>query len=203
MARGRPRKLDTDIVLDTALRLFWKNGYDATSMNDISAVTGMAKPGLYASFGNKDALYSMALDRYVNGFNDELAALATSEKPVQQAVREFLEAVAHAATDEAGPCGCFLANTLVQTSGKPSGITDMSRRLNERRNQAFAERFKRASQRGELAEGANPGDLAAFFSAQALALALMASSGLLHSDLMPVIDTAMGVLPPQRGTATV
>ena len=62
MSRGRPRKTDPDKALETAMKLFWKQGFEGTSMNDIAAATGMAKPGLYATFGDKEAVYAKALE---------------------------------------------------------------------------------------------------------------------------------------------
>lgn len=54
MARGRPRKTTPEKVLEQAMKIFWERGFDATSMNDIAQETGMAKPGLYAAFGDKE-----------------------------------------------------------------------------------------------------------------------------------------------------
>lgn len=196
MTRGRPRKTDIDTVLDSAMKLFWKNGFEATSMNDITAETGMAKPGLYNCFGNKEALYAKALDRYINVFGVSVAELAASAGPLEPALREFLLAVARSVTDAGTPCGCFLTNTLVETSDKPSEIAALGRQLNERRNRALSERFHRAAAAGELGQDADPDALAAFFSAQALALGALASSGSDFPELCRYIDTAMTVLPP-------
>lgn len=197
MTRGRPRKTDVDTVLDTAMKLFWENGYEATSMNDVAAKTGMAKPGLYATFGNKDALYEKALARYFSRSDQIVANLASSTAPIAQSVREFLDTIAHSVTSADAPCGCFLTNTLVETAGKPSDIAALGRQLNENRNAAFTQRFRRAATDAELAPDADPDALAAYFSAQSLALAVLASSGASYGALQSIIDTAMTVLPGQ------
>ena len=62
MVRGRPRKTDPESALDSAMMLFWKKGFEATSMSDLSEATGMAKPGLYATFGDKEALNDATLN---------------------------------------------------------------------------------------------------------------------------------------------
>ncbi len=199
MARGRPRKTDIGEVLDTAMKLFWEQGYEATSVNDVAAKTGMAKPGIYANFGNKDMLYSCALKHYVGMFQDMFATLAASDKPTAQAVRDFLETAARANTAPEGPSGCFLANALIETAGKCSDLTTLARELNAARNAAFRQRFQSAADNGELPE-ALADKLAAFFSAQALALAALASSGSSYCDLISVIDVAMTVIPSPTGS---
>ena len=61
---GRPRAYDTDAVLDRAAEVFWANGFSATSLDDLSAAMGMARPSIYNAFGDKAALFLRALERF-------------------------------------------------------------------------------------------------------------------------------------------
>ncbi len=63
-ARGRPREFDVDAALTAALKVFWQQGYDATSLTDLTEAMGVSRPSLYAAFGNKESLYRKALDLY-------------------------------------------------------------------------------------------------------------------------------------------
>ena len=78
MPRGRPRKVDPEEALDASMLTFWKKGYEGTSLQDLCEATGMAKPGLYACFGNKDALFEKSLSHYFDNLAmptlEELAA---------------------------------------------------------------------------------------------------------------------------------
>ena len=62
--RGRPRAFDRKAALDAAMRLFWRKGYSATSIADLTAAMGIGSPSLYAAFGSKEQLYAEALDHY-------------------------------------------------------------------------------------------------------------------------------------------
>src|SRR5262245_66197867 len=62
--RGRPRAYDPEIALQLATESFWRAGYAATSLDDLSAATGMNRPSLYSAFGDKRDLYLAALRRY-------------------------------------------------------------------------------------------------------------------------------------------
>ena len=67
MPRGRPREFDVDQALDRALRVFWRKGYEGTTLPDLTRAMGINRPSLYAAFGNKEGLFRKALDRYAEG----------------------------------------------------------------------------------------------------------------------------------------
>ncbi len=64
---GRPRVFDVDEALDRALRVFWRKGYEGASLSDLTKAMRINRPSLYAAFGNKEALFRRALDRYAEG----------------------------------------------------------------------------------------------------------------------------------------
>src|SRR2546422_11461457 len=64
---GRPRAFDVEKALDLALRVFWEKGYEGTALSDLTEAMGINRPSLYAAFGNKEALFRKALDRYADG----------------------------------------------------------------------------------------------------------------------------------------
>ena len=67
MAIGRPRAFDIDKALDRALKVFWRKGFEGASLHDLTRAMGINRPSLYAAFGNKEALFRRALDRYDSG----------------------------------------------------------------------------------------------------------------------------------------
>jgi AcrR family transcriptional regulator len=67
MALGRPRSFDPDTALDRAMHVFWRKGYEGTSLTDLTRAMRINAPSLYAAFGNKDALFGRVIDRYVAG----------------------------------------------------------------------------------------------------------------------------------------
>src|ERR1700733_4425852 len=67
MRTGRPREFNVDKALDKALKVFWRKGYEGTSLPDLTRAMGINRPSLYAAFGNKEALFRKAIDRYAQG----------------------------------------------------------------------------------------------------------------------------------------
>jgi AcrR family transcriptional regulator len=195
LKRGRPRKTDPDVALDAAMNIFWKQGYEGTSMNDLVAVTGMAKPGLYATFGDKEVIYTKALSRYFHGFSTPLFDdLIGSPDPIDVVVRRFLQAVAASAMDKVSPNGCFLVNSVVECENHSPALEAQVKTYNETRRAAFVKRFHAAQKQGELPANANALALAEFFSGQVMALALLGNSGADQKSLERFIDVAMSVL---------
>ncbi|MCE0540845.1 TetR/AcrR family transcriptional regulator, partial [Kineosporia rhizophila] len=62
--RGRPRGFDADQALDRAVEVFWRHGYDGTSLSDLTSAMGINRPSLYAAYGNKEQLFHRAVARY-------------------------------------------------------------------------------------------------------------------------------------------
>ena len=178
------------------MKVFWEKGFQATSMSDLVAATGMAKPGLYATFGDKEALYGKALNHYFSELGAPLLDdLRKSPDPLPVVVRRFLDAVAASAADTSNPGGCFVANSVVECAHRPAPLADLARAFDAKRRAAFMARFRAAKKAGELPAGCDAKALAEFFAGQALALAVMGRAGSSRRSLERFIDVAMQLIP--------
>src|SRR5215470_13757939 len=82
--RGRPRIYDPDVALARAMDAFWRSGFGATSLDDLSLATGMNRPSLYAAFGDKEALYLKALSRYHDASRIRVKTLLAADMPLRE-----------------------------------------------------------------------------------------------------------------------
>ena len=110
--RGRPRAYEPDVALAKALDLFRKDGFAATSLDDLSAATGMNRPSLYGAFGDKRELYIKSYQRYRDDARAATAEIFRQEMPI----RKRLERIYGVALDiyfvgESRPSGCFTVMT--------------------------------------------------------------------------------------------
>src|SRR3546814_13184383 len=105
VAMGRPRSFDIDEALDRALEVFWRKGYEGASLSDLTEAMGIARPSLYAAFGNKEELFCKALDRYVE---QKVAHVRKAfEEPTARGVAErLLRGGADLLTDQIGRASC-------------------------------------------------------------------------------------------------
>lgn len=158
---ARTKEFDPDVALGRAMQLFWRQGYEATSVADLVAELGVARASLYATFGGKHDLYLAALDRYVRHPDPDPAEVLARPGPVLPAIRTLLDVFASPAPD-GRPAGCMLVAAVVEC---PPGDTDVHGRV--ARSWAASEALLtsallRARAQGEIAADADAASLAAY-----------------------------------------
>ncbi len=132
---GRPLGFDREAALHEAMLLFWRHGYEATSVNDLTNAMGITPPSLYTAFGDKKQLFLEAVQRYVSG-------PVTSESIIDEAptAREAAAGLLHASvvgfTGESTPPGCLLASSAISCSAAAAGVqqalADIRRKIEKR-----------------------------------------------------------------------
>ena len=110
--RGRPRAYEPEVALARALDVFWKEGFAATSLDDLSAATGMNRPSLYGAFGDKRELYIKSYESYRDRARQRMGEAFAIDLPL----REMLQKIYAIALDmylsgKDGPRGCFTVMT--------------------------------------------------------------------------------------------
>ncbi|HEY8276604.1 MAG TPA: TetR/AcrR family transcriptional regulator [Methyloceanibacter sp.] len=192
--RGRPRAFDTDKALDAALDLFWRKGYEGTSIADLTEAMGINPPSLYAAFGGKEALFRQALDRYEAKhacvWNEALSAPTAFG-----AIKKLLEGTADSLGDKHNPKGCLIVQAALNGGDECDPVR---RELAERRNKSVAmirARLQRAKREGDLPKGADPASLARYVATVIHGMAVQAVSGVSRSELRRVAATALQAWP--------
>jgi AcrR family transcriptional regulator len=193
MAVGRPRCFDVDEALDRALTVFWRRGYEGASLDDLTAAMGINRPSLYAAFGNKEALFRKAMERYLAG--PASFVKASLELPTARAVAErLLYGSVELLNDPRHP-GCLMVQAALVCG---EGAEAVRRELIARRAEGDAlirERFERAATEGDLPADTNPADLANYVVTVMRGLAVQAASGVNGEELRRVAETALRAWP--------
>jgi TetR/AcrR family transcriptional regulator, transcriptional repressor for nem operon len=169
---GRPREFDRDAVLEQAMLLFWRKGYEATSLSDITAAADIGRQSLYATFGDKESLFSECLDRYTDLLERELSSVLEAEGAALDNFARFFDA-AESQTIGAKFQGCLLGNTLAELGLKDSKLDRVLRRKVERVRAVYERTLLRAERRGELKAGSNVAALARSLTAFTQGAALL------------------------------
>jgi TetR/AcrR family transcriptional repressor of nem operon len=169
---ARPRSFDEDAALDAATGLFWRNGFAATSVRELGAAMGLGLPSLYNAFGDKHALFTRCLDRYLDGsMRARISRLEGSPSP-RDAIAAFLEEIV--ARSLADPRGCFLVNSALEVAPHDAEVrATIATRLGEL--EAFFLRTIRAGQAdGSIAHGRPAEDLARLLVTTVMGLRVLA-----------------------------
>ena len=111
---ARTKEFDPDAVLRSALDLFWRKGYEATSIQDLVDHLGIGRASMYATFGTKHDLYLRALDRYLDDVNGKAAATLFPRGDSLAAVKDLVRTFADEAANDPDRKGCFVTNTAVE-----------------------------------------------------------------------------------------
>jgi len=112
---ARPREFDEGAVLDAAVLCFWKQGYEATSVRDLVAQTGITAASLYNAFGDKRALYQKALDHYVEASVAERIRRCEALPP-RHAIEAFFEDIVKRSLNDRDRKGCMLVNAALDVA---------------------------------------------------------------------------------------
>lgn len=140
---GRPRTFDEDIALQAAINIFWEKGYDGTSMKDLTTKMGISGPSLYAAFGDKQALFLKAIDKYANNSGCAPLVAFENEPDIERAVYAFMESVVtYATAHESGARGCFLVSSVSTSAGKVAEVKSRLFQAIEATDRRLAKRFE-------------------------------------------------------------
>lgn len=183
-----------DQALDRALNVFWRKGYEGTTLPDLTAAMGINRPSLYAAFGNKEELFRKALDRYAAGPASHVVA-ALSEPTARAVVERLWQGAIEMATKPHNPAGCL----LVQGALVCGDTADAVRRDVAARRAAgvvaLRRRLQRAIAEGDLPADANPADLARYVATVTYGMAVQAASGASRAQLRRVARLALRAWP--------
>src|SRR6266571_3115447 len=193
--RGRPRAYQPDVALGRALDLFRKDGFAATSLDDLSAATGMNRPSLYGAFGDKRELYIKSYQRYREDARAAMIDIFRDEAPI----RTRLERIYAVALDiylsgESGPRGCFTVMTAASEAVSDPEIRAMVLEGLVELDKAFAACFRFAKEKGELPASADPAVLAQLASATVHTIAIRARVQVPRKELEAIVNGAIDVM---------
>ncbi len=193
--RGRPRAYDAEAALTRVLDTFWDQGFAATSLDELSAATGMNRPSLYGAFGDKQALYMTVFERYRAFSRTALARALRHDLPLREGLaRVYQAALAIYLSGEIGARGCFMIGTATTDAvSKPEVRAELAAGLHEL-DDGFEARFRHAVASGELPAGTDPVALARMAAAVLHTLSIRARAGETREQLEPIIAAGLDLI---------
>ena len=193
--RGRPRAYDADAALAQAMTAFWRLGYSATSLDQLSDATDMNRPSLYAAFGDKRALYLQTLDSYTERSKEGIAQALDPELSLAEGLQRFYDSAIAAYLPSGDPArGCYLIGTAVTEALADEEIrTRLATALREFERLLEA-RIRKARDDGEIDAAPDPQALAMIASAVLYTMAIRSRAGESRAVLRAVATTAIDLI---------
>lgn len=171
---ARPRTFDEAAALDQVVRLFWMHGFEATSVRDIEAATGIGMTSLYNAFGGKRQLFRAALEHYSEQQTrrclDEIESLGSPAKRI----RTFVARVTEAAMGDPDRKGCLVINTAIELGPHDEEIAKIVVDYLAEVEAFFRRNFEAAQKAGETNPNVTPEDAGRSFSTLMFGLRVLA-----------------------------
>ena len=192
--RGRPRAYQPDVALGKALDLFRKDGFAATSLDDLSTATGMNRPSLYGAFGDKRALYIKSYQRYRDDARAAMTDIFRDEMPIRRRLHKIYAVALDIYLSGESPRGCFTVMTAASEAVADPEIRAMVLEGFAELDKAFAACFRLAKERGELVGSADTTVLSQLASATIHSIAIRARAGVPRKELEAIVKGAIDVM---------
>jgi len=192
---GRPREFDREQALIAARDLFWRHGYEGTSLADLVAALGIASARIYKAFGSKEQLYREAIGHYEQ-HEGGFATRALQHPQILSAVRQMLEQAVLLYTVSDPPAGCMVVSAAGGLSEENQPLATWLAQQRKERTAEIVARLQQAQADGQLrAEAAVP-PLGEYYATVLHGLSVQARDGASRERLNAAITLAM--LPLQN-----
>ena len=171
---ARPREFDRGQVVDRAVEVFWRKGFEATSIRDLVEATGLNRGSLYNTFGDKAGLFEAALERYMAGAPTQYVVAAADSGPPRQVIGEFFARLVDLGASDKERRGCLMTNTAAELAARDERVAAQVAEAMQGLEDALFRLIERGQETGEIAPWRDPRALARFLVAAAQGLHISA-----------------------------
>ena len=189
---ARPRSFDPDEALDHARDVFWRKGFQSTSLDDITAATGLGKPSLYAAFGDKSALFLKVLDRYHQRIIANAERILNEGPSARDAIERWLTGFVPFCSGVRGTRGCLSINTAADGVSDHKRVRNRVERFNRKLEELLRNRLR--SDRAQFSDAFDPDSAAHTIMAIYLGLMVMAKDAPDAARVRATLNQAMKLL---------
>ena len=187
---GRPISFDKDAALEAAMLLFWERGYEGTSMADLTQAMGLNPSSIYAAFGDKHALFSLAVERYMKT-RAQYATKALEAPTLKRVIRALFDNTIAFLTTPGHPPTCMTLAGAVGCSLDASPARDLMTAIRKQNQVALKVRLLKARKSGELSKEINVEDYARYLSTIVAGLSIQAANGSTKTELNRTAQMAL------------
>ena len=191
---ARPAAFQEDTVLDTVVQLFWKKGFEATSMQDLVDETGLNRSSLYNSFGSKEELFLRAMDHYIEHYSSERLAALDKGVGLRGQIQAYFDDLIHFSMGRGKGLGCLLTNSAVELAPHDAVVQAKLKQSFENVRLRFLRLLKEGQQQKELSVKKDAEALASFFLSTIQGIRVLARSGASEAQLKDIAAVALSTL---------
>lgn len=177
------------------MQVFWQQGYEGTSISDLTKVMGINPPSLYAAFGDKERLFLEAVEHYGCEQDQTASSILSEEKTARRAIERVLRWAAEEYTKRCHPPGCMVMTGATNCSAQSAHLQTALARRRADAEAALKARIARGIVEGELPAATDAGALAKFYMSVLQGISIQARDGASRKSLLTTVATAMRAWP--------
>jgi TetR/AcrR family transcriptional repressor of nem operon len=191
---ARPREFDPDKVLQTAITLFWEKGYFAASVDEVVRQSGVAKYGIYGTFGSKRELFKKALKQYASDRHRGIQSPIRKPDAALPEIQQFFNNAVKHMTEDGAPRGCLLVNTGVELGLRDIEIRDFVTHFFQETEDVMQRCLTKAVELGQISDLPNISAMATYLITEFRTALMLAASGSSRREIQAHLDIALSVI---------
>lgn len=189
---ARSKEFNEDEALDKAMEVFWKQGYEKTSIQDLVGQMGIHRRSLYDTFGDKHSLFVQTLERYESLIAAQIRKQITEEMTTVESIRKIFELAIY--SDNASPKGCLMVNTAVELSLLDNEVSQRIQSAFKQTENLIADLLIRGQARGEVARSFDIGELARYIHNALIGVRVLVKMTADPKEFESTIDMTLSIL---------
>ncbi|MFX3640039.1 MAG: TetR/AcrR family transcriptional regulator [Candidatus Pristimantibacillus sp.] len=189
---ARSKEFEESIVLDKAMKLFWKQGYEKTSLNDLVEHMGIHRRSLYDTFGDKHMLFLKAIDRFRAKINTELTGVVKRSETAEEALQLIISFMIYGEDDS--PSGCLMVNSAVELAMRDAEVDSKSTESFTLSEQMFKDIILWGQLNGEFTSDYDAGELGEHMHAVCVGLRVMTRTSIPKEKLHRTANLSIKLL---------
>lgn len=190
----RHREFDPNKVLDTAVLLFWKKGFFDASVDELVRLSGVAKYGIYGTFGNKRELFEKVLSQYAEDRRKDIQSPIRKKNASLPEIVGFFKSLPKKLTKREFQYGCLMVNTGVELGVRDAEFSHIVKEFFDESTQVMCECLDRAVEQNQLENTTDTKRVAQYLITEFRAVLMLAASGHTRKELQQHLDIALRVL---------
>jgi TetR/AcrR family transcriptional regulator, transcriptional repressor for nem operon len=197
-AMARPREFDEHTALQRAMQVFWRKGFEATSLTDLLKATGLSKSSLYQTFTDKRSLFLAALETYRQHRMQRLRGKLNDGRSARESIETFFTDIVGHTTDKERPYGCMSCNEAVEMSPDDEEVRRLVAADFQAVEDLFADAVRRGQKDGSIRNQGSSRALARFLTVNLQGLHVMARAQVDASRLRDNVKVMLSTLDQPR-----
>lgn len=189
---ARSKEFEVNEVLDKAMKIFWEQGYEKTSMSDLVEHMGIHRRSIYDTFDDKHSLFLQAMDRYCGKVNSTLLAEVKASKTAAEALHNVFNFMISEAEDI--PSGCLIVNSAVELAPRDTDVDTRSLESFNEAEQMFEQIIQWGQREGEFSSDHDAKEMAEYLHNISVGIRAMARTSTDKEKLKRIVNVSMKLL---------